>query len=396
MTELMRQKPMGKRRTGLILLWRKSRVNDTGGLKMTSDLLKPEAQKTSRRYELDLLKALAIISMILCHPVLRLGLHIPGYENDFFYFLGQDIFGNYLGVAHAFMFAMGFGIVFSRKSTPKDLMLRGVKLYLLGYVLNFLRYGMYNLTEAIFTGEFRSDILQALFGMDILQFAGLALIFTGVLKKLKLREFHMLAIAGALSVIGSVIPEIDTGNYAGNWLIGHFVFTNSDACAFVFFNWYVFVAAGMLFGSILRRTEDPDRLYKRLLIISCCVMVVYITLTFIFGMYFLCRDRNYYSLSLLEAAGLLSIDLRLLSAFSFLLKRVPASKLRVFIDMSRNITPIYFIHWCILGFVDSIFCYLLEIVFPWPVIYLIGVVLIILSSWIAKLWAGRKRSAKAR
>ncbi len=396
MTELMRQKPMGKRRTGLILLWRKSRVNDTGGLKMTSDLLKPEAQKTSRRYELDLLKALAIISMILCHPVLRLGLHIPGYENDFFYFLGQDIFGNYLGVAHAFMFAMGFGIVFSRKSTPKDLMLRGVKLYLLGYVLNFLRYGMYNLTEAIFTGEFRSDILQALFGMDILQFAGLALIFTGVLKKLKLREFHMLAIAGALSVIGSVIPEIDTGNYAGNWLIGHFVFTNSDACAFVFFNWYVFVAAGMLFGSILRRTEDPDRLYKRLLIISCCVMVVYITLTFIFGMYFLCRDRNYYSLSLLEAAGLLSIDLSLLSAFYFLLKRVPASKLRVFIDMSRNITPIYFIHWCILGFVDSIFCYLLEIVFPWPVIYLIGVVLIILSSWIAKLWAGRKRSAKAR
>ena len=396
MTELMRQKPMGKRRTGLILLWRKSRVNDTGGLKMTSDLLKPEAQKTSRRYELDLLKALAIISMILCHPVLRLGLHIPGYENDFFYFLGQDIFGNYLGVAHAFMFAMGFGIVFSRKSTPKDLMLRGVKLYLLGYVLNFLRYGMYNLTEAIFTGEFRSDILQALFGMDILQFAGLALIFTGVLKKLKLREFHMLAIAGVLSVIGSVIPEIDTGNYAGNWLIGHFVFTNSDACAFVFFNWYVFVAAGMLFGSILRRTEDPDRLYKRLLIISCCVMVVCITLTFIFGMYFLCRDRNYYSLSLLEAAGLLSIDLSLLSAFYFLLKRVPASKLRVFIDMSRNITPIYFIHWCILGFVDSIFCYLLEIVFPWPVIYLIGVVLIILSSWIAKLWAGRKRSAKAR
>ena len=363
---------------------------------MTSDLLKPEAQKTSRRYELDLLKALAIISMILCHPVLRLGLHIPGYENDFFYVLGQDIFGNYLGVAHAFMFAMGFGIVFSRKSTPKDLMLRGVKLYLLGYVLNFLRYGMYNLTEAIFTGEFRSDILQALFGMDILQFAGLALIFTGVLKKLKLREIHMLAIAGALSVIGSVIPEIDTGNYAGNWLIGHFVFTNSDACAFVFFNWYVFVAAGMLFGSILRRTEDPDRLYKRLLIISCCVMVVYITLTFIFGMYFLCRDRNYYSLSLLEAAGLLSIDLSLLSAFYFLLKRVPASKLRVFIDMSRNSTPIYFIHWCILGFVDSIFCYLLEIVFPWPVIYLIGVVLIILSSWIAKLWAGRKRSAKAR
>lgn len=363
---------------------------------MTDNHLKAETQKTSRRYELELLKALAIISMIICHPVIRLGIHNPGYEKEFLFFLGQDIFGDYLCVAHAFMFAMGFGIVFTRKNTPKELMLRGVKIYLLGYVLNFFRYGIFNLTEAIFTGEFRSDMLEALFGMDILQFAGLALIFTGILKKLKLREIHMLAIAGVLSVIGSVIPAIDTGNFAGNWLLGHFVYTDPEACTFVFFNWYIFVAIGMVFGSILRKTEDTDRLYKRLLIVSCCVMVVYITLTFIFGVYFLCRDHNYYMLSLPEAAGLLSIDLSFLSAFYFLLKRIPASKLRVFLDMSRNITPIYFIHWIILGFVDSIFCYLLDITFPWPVIYLIGVVLIILSSWIANLWAGRKRRAKAK
>jgi hypothetical protein len=125
-------------------------------------------------------------------------------------------------------------------------------------------------------------------------------------------------------------------------------------------------------------------------------MAVYITLTFCFGTFFLSKNHDYYSASLPEAAGLLSIDLSFLSAFYFLLKRVPASKLRVFLDMSRNITPIYFIHWCILGFVDSIFCYLLDITFPWPVIYLIGVVLIVLSSWIAKLWAGRKRRAKAK
>ena len=363
---------------------------------MNSNRLKAEVRETSRRPEPELLKALAIISMILCHPVIRLGIHIPGYENDFLYFLGHDILGDYLCVAHAFMFAMGFGMVYTRKNTPKDLMLRGVKIYLLGYVVNFLRYGMYNLAEGIFTGEFRSDILHALFGMDILQFAGLALIFTGLLKKLKLREIHVLMIAGGLSVIGTFIPVIDTGNYVGNWLIGHFVFTDSDACCFVFFKWYVFVAAGMLFGSVLRRTEDPDRFYKRLLIVSCCVMAVYITLTFCFGMYFLSRDRNYYDLSLLEAAGLLSIDLSLLSAFYFLLKRFPASKLRFFLDMSRNITPIYIIHWCIIGFVDSIFCYLLEITFPWPVIYLFGAVLIVLSGWLAQLWAKRKRSAKAQ
>ena len=363
---------------------------------MNSNRLKAEVHETSRRPELELLKALAIICMILCHPVIRLGVHNPGYENEFLFFLGEEIFGKYLWVAHAFMFAMGFGMIFMRKKEPKDLMLRGVKIYLLGYALNFLRYGIYNLAEAVFTGEFRSDILQAIFGMDILQFAGLALIITGLLKKLKLREVHILAIAGILSAIGSFIPSIDTGNYALNWLLGHFAFTEPDACGFPFFNWYIFVAAGLFFGSILRKAENPDRLYKRLMIISCCIMVVYITLTCIFGVFFLCRDRQYYATSLIETVGLLSIDLSLLSAFYFLLKRFPASKFRVFMDMSRCITPIYFIHWCIIGFVDSIFCYLLEISFPWPVIYLIGVILIVLSAIFARLWTNRKRSAKAK
>jgi uncharacterized membrane protein len=56
----------------------------------------------------------------------------------------------------------------------------------------------------------------------------------------------------------------------------------------------------------------------------------------------------------------------------------------------------FFIHWCILGFVDSIVCYLFDIVFSWPVIYLIGAVLIVVSAWIANLWAKRKRFAKAQ
>lgn len=363
---------------------------------MSGNHLKPKTPETTRRYEWELLKALAIISMILCNPVIRLGIHNPGYETAFPYFLGQTIFGNYLGVDHALVLAVGFSIIYMQKNAPKDLMRLGVKLYLLGYLLNFLRYGMYNLIESVSNGEFRSDTLQALFGMDILHIAGLALIFTGILKKLKLREVHMLAIAGVLSAISAPLPLINTGNYAANWFIGHFVSTNSDACGFPLFNWYVFVAVGMLLASILRKTKDPDRFYKRLLIVSCCVMVVYITLTFCFGEFFLCRDRDYYALSLPEAAGLLSIDLSLLSVFYFLLKRVPASKLRVFLDMGSNMIPIYFIHWIILGFVDSIFCYLLDITFPWPVIYLIGVVLIVLSSWIAKLWAGRKRRAKAK
>ena len=353
-----------------------------------------EETENARQYNLDLLKAVSIIAMIFCHPVIRLGIHDAGYENEFAFFLGDVILGDYLGVAHAFMFAMGVGMVYSRKNEPADLMRRGVRLYLLGYALNFCRYGIYALAYGLISGSFEPETLEALFGPDILQFAGLALFFTGILKKLKLREGHMLAVGVILSAIGTAVPFIDTGSFWLNWLLGHFVYTTWDASCFVFFNWYVFVAAGLLFGAILCKTADEERLYKRLLPVSGCVMAVYLAVTVKFGVLFLCRDCVYYALSTLEAAGLLSIDLTLLSAFYFLLKRVPASKLRVFLEMSRNLTPIYLIHWCILGFIDSIFCYLLEITFSWPVIYGIGAALIVLSSWLAKRWADRKQAAK--
>ena len=351
-----------------------------------------EEREVSRRYELDLVKAVAIIAMLFCHPVIRLGIHHAGYEGEFLFFLGDVILGDYTAAAHAFMFAMGVGMVYNRKNAPEDLMRRGVRLYLLGYALNFCRYGIYALADGLISGVFEPETLEALFGPDILQFAGLAVFFTGILKKRKLREGHMLAVGVILSAIGTAVPFIDTGSFAGNWLLGHFVYTTWDTSCFVFFNWYVFVGAGLLFGAILRRTEDRDLLYKRLMTVSGCVMAAYLAATFFFGAMFLSRARVYYAASTLEAAGLLSIDLTLLSAFYFLLKRVPASKLQVFLEMSRSLTPIYIIHWCILGFVDSIFCYVLGVVFPWSVIYLIGAGLIVLSAWIAKRRARRKQT----
>jgi hypothetical protein len=170
-------------------------------------------KQTPRLNNLELLKTLAIIAMIFCHPVIRLGIHHAGYEKEFLFFLGDVILGDYLAVAHAFMFAMGVGMVYARKNTSADLMRRGVRLYLLGYVLNFCRYGVYALADGLISGEFQPETLEALFGPDILQFAGLALLFTGVLKGLRLREWHMLAVGVALLVIGTAIPFIDTGNY---------------------------------------------------------------------------------------------------------------------------------------------------------------------------------------
>ncbi|MCR5104997.1 MAG: hypothetical protein K6B68_11170, partial [Eubacterium sp.] len=61
-----------------------------------------DINSNERYYNLDLLKSLSIICMILCHAVIQLGLHRTGYSQKIPYLVGDYIFGCYIGVAHAF------------------------------------------------------------------------------------------------------------------------------------------------------------------------------------------------------------------------------------------------------------------------------------------------------
>lgn len=139
---------------------------------------------------------------------------------------------------------MGMCLTYTRKGEPADLMRRGVKLFLLGYALNFFRYGIYVLAAGAVSGELLPETVMALFSPDIFQFAGLALFATGIFKKMKLSEIHILIVGLVLSAIGTAIPFIVTGSDALNLLLGLFVFTVEGYANFVFCNWYVFFPRG--------------------------------------------------------------------------------------------------------------------------------------------------------
>ena len=299
-------------------------------------------RQNERQLNLDLLKGLAIICMVICHSVTSFAPTHPGYENEFLYILGDDIFGAYIVVAHGFMFAMGVGMAYSRKNTPADQIRRGIILLILAYVLNIARAGIFYLIYDIISGSGISNItIQDFLFPDIFHFVGLAFIVTGIFKKLKLKEIHILFIGMILSVIGTMIAFADTDNYVINMILGIFMPTQQGHFTFCFLSWYIFVAAGLLFGKIIQETEDKDLLYKRILIVSGVTALFYISGSSVFGMYFLTKAGEYYICSLMEASGLLAIDFALLSVFYFLLKKADASKLKFFFELSRNITSIY-------------------------------------------------------
>lgn len=348
----------------------------------------------NRQYNLDILKAFAIIAMVICHVILMLGSHIPGYEDDFGFFFGDVILGDYAFVAHAFMFAMGVGMVYSKKGDPSDMLRRGIRLYLMGYVLNFFRAGLYFIIYNLVTGEAIEETWYIIFGQDILQFAGLAYILTAFLKKLRMTEVQIFVLSVVLSAVGSLIPYLDIDNKLLDLLIGHFVSTGDISC-FTLFNWYICVAFGRLFGSFLLKIRDKDRFYKRLLFISGIMMAVYITLTAVFGVFFLTAERQYYAASTLEMMGLLSIDLFFLSLFYFILQKTGVSRFKILIEMSRNVNVIFIIHWLIVGAVDSFFWMVVEHVFTYAQIYLLALIILVVSVLLALLRSSRGRKAKA-
>ena len=351
-----------------------------------ANILNKEEVNTGRQYHLDLLKALSIVSMVLCHTVMRFAAHRQGYETEAGYLLGDAVLGCYVGVAHAFMFAMGVGFIFSRKTTPANLLKRGIYIYILGYIFNLFRFGIYALLDYVIKVDYSPDLFHAIFFQDIFQFAGLAMMLTALLKRLKVNEAGILCVGILLSCIGSILPDIQTGNEILDLITGSFVTATKVPSHFTFLHWYIFVAAGMFFGRIIRRVQNEDAFYKRLIFGSGIIMTAFVVSTVKFGMFFLNRLHRYYAVSLLEAVGYLSIDLFLLSLFYFIVKWFGTGKLKICMSMSENLTKIYVVHWCILGFVEYIICYLGGYVLSYPAIYFAGICNIVISYYISKKW----------
>lgn len=340
----------------------------------------------TRQHNLDLLKVIATVAMVLFHAVMQFGAHIDGYWDDGAFIFGVTILGTYVAVAHAFMFCMGVGITYSRKNTPKDLFKRGVWLYIAAYILNFFRYSVWIVAEGLLVGAFRNELWYSLYIQDILHFAGLAMMTTALFKKLKLNSIQILVISMIMSIFGSVIALTSTGNKVWDVILGSFYSTTRTDSHFALINWYIFVALGIFFGDVLRRTENLNRFYSVTMIISGAVMAVYLVLTKHFGFYFLTKDNFYYAVSIPEAAGLMSIDLFLASTCYFMIKNVDKSKLTVFINTSKNVNSIYAIHWCIIGFIDAVICYMLGVVFPYWMSYFLGCAIVIVSYMLSMCW----------
>lgn len=353
---------------------------------MCFEVFQKKEVNITRQLNLDLLKVVATIAMILCHVVMQFGKYINGYDDAAAYIFSVVILGSYVAVAHAFMFCMGIGIMYSRKNSSKELLKRGLSLYIVAYILNFFRYTVYLIVEGLVVGTFREGFWYSLYIQDIFHFAGLAMMTTALLRKLKFNSFQIYLVSLIMSVLGSVIAFSSTGVTAWDVIFGSFFITTVTEAHFALFNWYVFVAFGMVFGDIIRRVQNLDKFYKYTTIVSGVIMVVYIILTKKSGYFFLTKNNHYYAVSIPEAIGFISIDLFIASICYFIQKYVNETKMTIFSNISKNVNSIYVIHWCIIGLMESVLCSSLGIVFPYWILFVFGAIITIVSYVLSMLW----------
>lgn len=358
---------------------------------------------TGRQVEADIAKTVCIIGMVFVHCFETINCNVTAVSTaEYIVVTVLDcIFG-----AGTFMFCMGFGIAYSRHSKPEYLIRRGASILLFGLILNILR-GVLPLLVALRVTKDASlwkTILVELVNLDILPFAGLALMLFGILQKLRLKPLGILAVAGVLSVIGSFFRSFDLGGLLPNQLVGLFLGTYSPdygeetLAYFPLFNWFIFVAAGYCFALLMRRCTDKKRLYAIASPIAGAVVLVYMLVAVPNRLGMLSGDFNkYYHMTILEAIICTCAAVAVLGMYYALSRVLPGFVLRFTAVTSRNINRIYCIHWVVLGWIWFIAYYICGVEEPGDArIFAFGVVLFILASTVAELYVGFKESRRAK
>ncbi len=327
-------------------------------------------KKKNRVEYLDIARGIAIFFMFTQHAILM-------HEYDAGE--GADLIGNIfllLGTAPAapiFMFIMGVFIMRSSANLNTAIS-RGLKIFLLGYILNFLRLTLPILivgpeNVALLENE---TPLELFLMVDILQLAGLSLIAGALLKKYVSPQFYPLII---LTIIFT--SPFLWGSFNNHWSLMT-LWGKGENVIFPFFAWFIFPLLGMYLSRYalnIRQLKD----FKKMLIIGVIGTVISLGLMNFFpiGDY----SRNHPALNLF----LLSFIILWVPLCYWLNQKMKGTWIqKQLLFWSKNVTSIYFIQWLLFGW--SLLLFDSNNLSGWKAL-LIGLAILLITHQIAKLSA---------
>jgi hypothetical protein len=290
----------------------------------------------------DFARGIAIFLMILQHAVIVFD-ESSGSDSG----LGRSII--LLGTAPAapvFMFIMG---VFFMHRHPSDMsygIKRGLKLLLLGYVLNVVRFCLPAMTLDKFglVLEGNTSPVVLFFIVDILQMAGLSLMIMAVARRFVRKTWIWIA----MPVIVSMVSPVLWGRLAeipGTALL----WGDQDRVFFPLFPWLIYPLVGIFYGRSYLMFPKPGLLMKK----SFFLGLIMVAAGAIMWHFFPNEDYFVGSYARSGPAFHLVISgfvLTWMALCFWTVERIPDNRIfRVLYFWSRNVIVVYFIQWILLG-----------------------------------------------
>ena len=293
-----------------------------------------------------------------------------------------------------FMMCLGFGIVFSKNSTPKKLFIRGLFMFGIQFILNISRFILphFLVGNVLNQQNIINDGLNFFLYSDILPFAGFTFIFFAIVKMLNLSKHAVLSF-GILCTAGQMlIPQIHFEETYKNLLCGYFFYIDKTSF-FPFISWIFFPIMGYLLGNKLIQTEKKASFYIKLGGISFIVFLAtnfYLIRNGLMNSDFYCFMETGFRMDFwttIISASTIGMYTCIIYFISKLIKENFANLITV---VSKNINSIYCIHWAIVKWFWA-FAMLFAIKIEYSFIFMIGLVIFIISALLANLWKNRQK-----
>ncbi len=171
--------------------------------------------------------------------------------------------------APVFMLAMGIDMRYSRHNTVHDHARRGLILLIIGTLLNIVCYTVPRFISHTMNGGYDllyyivgtnaidplTGYLITIFSVDILQFAGLAFIFMALMKKLRLSDWSILAIALIFSFVAIFTRDFMLDSFLIDRSLD-FLYSEGPRVYFPLASWLIFPAVGYMFADYLIRCKE--------------------------------------------------------------------------------------------------------------------------------------------
>lgn len=252
--------------------------------------------------------------------------------------------------APTFMFLMGVYFIYARPKPTSYYVRRGLQLIALGYILNVLRFLIpvgvilfFEVPKEVFLPwtplTFFKDI-------DILQFAGLALIIMAYIRRRLHRPVFLLALIVISALAAPHLWGLKSGFTPLDWIL-ELLWGKNIYTVFPFFPWIVYPLTGYLFGQLMISNDLSTTFFRK----AC----LFGFLLYISGMLISSTDPafhygDYFRAGYGGTLVMIGFAMFYVSGVELICRRIGVQKkIKIAAYLSDNLTALYIIHWTIIG-----------------------------------------------